>query len=61
MTCPPSTGRMSLRFRDVKVLTAPLEAVDASDVGCSASSNEQIACVCFYFNGESDFVSTLTE
>ena len=54
-------GEDEFEIRDVEVLTAPLNPVDAGGVGRPASSNEQITGVCFYFNVESDFVSTLTE
>ena len=54
-------GEDEFEICDVEVLTAPLEAVDAGGVGCSASPNEQITCVCLYFNGEGDFVSALME
>ena len=58
---PTTGGKNEFQISDIQTTAAPLETVDAGGVGYGVSSDEEVAGVCFYFNVESDFVSTLTE
>ena len=54
-------GENKFQISDIQIATTPLETVDAGGVGGSVSTDEQITGVCLYFDGESNFVSALTE